>query len=78
MMSRKLRLATRRRARMVDDAEADRINERNAFFESLPPEAKGRFLDALQGAVDRGLDEEIAWREAVIAAQTAYSTETNL
>ena len=65
----------------MDDPLADRIAERNAFLESLAPEAKERFLEALQAATTRGLDEEIAWREAVIAAETTYSAdrpETNL
>jgi hypothetical protein len=49
--------------------------ERAAFYESLAPEAKARFLDALQVAADRGLDEEAAWAEGVVAAETAYSFE---
>ena len=59
----------------TEDPRADRIAERNAFYESLAGEAKERFLGALQAASERGLDEEIAWREAVIAAETAYSVD---
>lgn len=49
-----------------------RVDERNWFYESLPPEAKARFLDALTAAKDRGLSQDAAWEEAVLAAETAY------
>lgn len=49
------------------------IEQRNAFYESLSIEAKERFLEALRSASDRGLSEEMAWQEAVIAAETAYA-----
>jgi hypothetical protein len=48
------------------------VRERNAFMESLPIEAKERFLARLQECADRGMDEESAWREAVVAAETTY------
>lgn len=46
--------------------------ERNAFLESLSPEAKERFLAALERAADRGMSEEAAWEEAVVAAELTY------
>ena len=55
-----------------DDPEARRLQERNAFYESLAIEAKERFLRALDEAQGRGLSEEAAWREAVVAAETTY------
>lgn len=48
------------------------LAQRNAFLESLAPEAKERFLRTLENAADQGLDEETAWREAVVAAETTY------
>lgn len=56
-----------------DDPHALKLQERNAFFHSLAPAARDNFLRALEAATDRGLDEEIAWREAVIAAETTYA-----
>lgn len=44
-----------------DDA---RKVERNAFYNSLPLGAKERFLEVLESAAERGLDEEAAWLEA--------------
>jgi len=52
-----------------------RKRERNAFYESLSPEAKERFLGALERADSTGLDEEAAWREAVRAAERTYPPE---
>lgn len=49
------------------------VRERNAFMESLSIEAKERFLDTLRACAERGMDEESAWREAVIAAETTYA-----
>jgi hypothetical protein len=49
-----------------------RVQERNAFYETLSVAAKERFLAALSEAEERGLDEEAAWREAVVAAEAAY------
>lgn len=49
-----------------------RIAERNAFFNSLPPQAKESFLLALEDAAERGLTEEAAWEEAVTAAELTY------
>lgn len=43
--------------------------ERNAFYASLPIGAQERFLDALKSAADRGLSEDAAWEEAVLATQ---------
>lgn len=54
------------------DAEQARLRERNAFYENLPPEAKERFLDALERAADRGLSEDAAWKEAALEAQATY------
>lgn len=48
------------------------LAERNAFLESLAPEAKERFLAALEDAAARGLSEQSAWEEAVVAAETTY------
>lgn len=55
-----------------DDPRALRIQERNAFYESLSLEAKARFLEVLAASQERGMSEEESWREAVIAAETAY------
>lgn len=55
-----------------NDPHALRLQERNAFFHSLAPAARDSFLRALEDAKTRGLDDEIAWREAVIAAETTY------
>jgi hypothetical protein len=49
------------------------LAERNAFLESLAPEAKERFLDALTRSKEAGLTDRAAWVEAVVAAETAYS-----
>ena len=49
------------------------LQERNAFFHSLAPAARDSFLRALEAAKTRGLDDDIAWREAVIAAETTYA-----
>lgn len=46
---------------------------RNAFYESLAPDAKDRFLRSLRLASARGLDEATAWEEAVVAAETTYT-----
>lgn len=51
--------------------------QRNAFYNSLPPGAKDTFLEALTDAAERGLDEDIAWREAVLAVE-GRSDEGNL
>lgn len=51
---------------------------RNSFYESLSGEAKDRFLSALKLASSRGLDEETAWQEAVVAAETTYPPDENL
>jgi hypothetical protein len=59
------------------DAEQARIAQRNAFYESLSPEAKERFLDALTLAREHGLDEEASWKEAVIAAELAYAPDAD-
>lgn len=55
--------------------EQARKVERNAFYNSLPPEAKERFLAALERAADAGLDEDAAWAEAANAAEAAYPEE---
>lgn len=47
--------------------------ERTAFYDSLAPEAKERFIDQLEAAASQGMDEQAAWEQAVIAAETAYS-----
>jgi hypothetical protein len=52
-----------------------KVDERNWFYESLAPEAKERFLEALAAAQERGLGEDAAWREAVLAAETTYPPE---
>lgn len=57
------------------ESEILRIRERNAFYESLSGTAKERFLETLTQAQARGLDEEAAWREAVVAAELAYEPE---
>lgn len=57
------------------DPEQSRIAERNAFYNSLPPAAKERFLDTLTVSRERGLSEEAAWEEAVVAAETTYPAE---
>ena len=46
--------------------------ERNAFYESLAPEAKERFLAALEKAAAQGVSEEAAWEDAVVAAELTY------
>lgn len=56
-----------------DDPRYLAREERNAFYESLSPDAKDRFLRTLRLASARGLDEESAWREAVVAAETTYA-----
>jgi hypothetical protein len=63
---------------MASEPEALRIAERNAFYESLSIEARERFLRTITEAQDRGLDEEAAWREAVVAAETTYPHGDNL
>lgn len=55
-----------------NEPEMLRIQERNAFFESLAPAAKESFLRALEAASERGVDQEAAWQEAVVAAETTY------
>lgn len=55
-----------------DDPVSLKLQERNAFFHSLAPAARDNFLRALEAAKTRGLDDEIAWKEAVIAAETTY------
>lgn len=51
------------------------LRERNAFYGSLSIKAKERFLEALEAAAERGLSDQESWREAVIAAETAYPSE---
>lgn len=58
-----------------DDPHSLRLEERNAFYESLPPQAKERFLESLTRSQELGLDEEGSWREAVVAVETAYPPE---
>ena len=58
-----------------DTPEENLIAQRNAFMESLSIEAKDRFLDTLAAAKERGLSDEAAWEEAVVAAETAYAAE---
>lgn len=48
------------------------IAQRNAFMESLSIEAKDRFLAALTDAKERGMSDQAAWEEAVVAAETTY------
>lgn len=55
-----------------DTPEIAEKRERNAFMESLAPEAKDRFLAALESAAQRGLSDKAAWEEAVVAAETTY------
>lgn len=56
----------------TDSPREDAIAERNAFYNSLSPEAKERFLAELERAAAEGLDEESAWQRAVTAAETTY------
>lgn len=56
----------------ANDPLSLKLQERNAFFHSLAPAARDSFLRALEAAKARGLDDEIAWKEAVIAAETTY------
>lgn len=49
--------------------------ERTAFYDSLAPAAKARFLGALEAAATRGLDEVAAWEDAVVAAELTYPPE---
>lgn len=58
-----------------DSADTLRYRERNAFYESLAPEAKEQFLQALMDAESRGLAGEDAWKEAAVAAQLAYTPQ---
>jgi hypothetical protein len=51
------------------------LAERNAFLESLAVEAKERFLDTLVAAKERGLSDDAAWGEAVVAAETTYAPD---
>ena len=51
------------------------LAERNAFLESLAPEAKERFLAALTDAKERGMSDDAAWEEAVVAAETTYAPD---
>lgn len=60
------------------DVEQARIGERNWFFNSLPLEAKERFLEVLVAARERGLDDDAAWYEAVRAAETTYPPDPEL
>ena len=53
------------------------IGERNWFYNALPLEAKERFLEVLADARERGMDEEAAWREAVVAVETLYPPDPN-
>lgn len=55
-----------------DDPVSLTLQERNAFYESLPPAARDVFLEELKRAAERGLDEQRAWEEAVRAAETTY------
>lgn len=55
-----------------DSPYADLLRERNAFYASLSIGAKEAFLNTLERAAREGLTHEDAWREAVIAAETAY------
>lgn len=59
----------------TETPEQSRVVERNSFYNSLPPEAKAKFLSALEEAAGRGLSEDVAWKEAVRAAQFAYRGE---
>lgn len=59
----------------AEDPEQARRVQRNAFYNSLPIEAKDRFLRALELAEQEGLGEEEAWRAAARAAQTSYAGE---
>ena len=45
------------------------VAQRNAYYNSLPPAAKERFLDVLADAERRGLDEEAAWDMGVRAVE---------
>lgn len=61
---------------MVDETpDILRLQERNSFYESLSPAAKEHFMAALEAAQARGLEEEVAWREAVRAAETTYASD---
>ncbi|HET6405646.1 MAG TPA: hypothetical protein VFH78_13465 [Candidatus Thermoplasmatota archaeon] len=44
----------------------------NQFYNSLPPAAKERFLEALENAARMGSSEEAAWDEAVRAVEGSY------
>lgn len=55
-----------------DDVEGNRLVERNRFYHSLSPRARDAFLAELERAEADGVDEETAWRRAVVAAETAY------
>lgn len=57
----------------MDSADDLKLQQRNAFLESLSPAARDRFLAELEKAAVLGLDEETAWQDAVIAAETTYS-----
>ncbi|MEA3201564.1 MAG: hypothetical protein QOE90_2992 [Thermoplasmata archaeon] len=56
-----------------DTPEEMLLMQRNAFMESLSIEAKARFLDVLTEAKTRGMSDEAAWEEAVVAAETTYN-----
>jgi hypothetical protein len=55
-----------------------RVDERSWFYDSLPPEAKDRFLEALTAAQERGLGSDAAWEQAVLAAETTYPPDPTL
>lgn len=57
----------------MDSAEDLKLKQRNRYFETLSLGARESFLAELERAAVLGLDEETAWRDAVLAAQTTYS-----
>lgn len=49
--------------------EDDRIVQRNAFYNGLPPGDKELFLEVLERCAERGMEGEAAWLEAVRAVE---------
>jgi hypothetical protein len=61
--------------------EEARKAQRNMFYNSLPTGAKDTFIETLKDAAERGLDEQTAWEEAVLAVESmgaAPEPEDNL
>lgn len=62
----------------AETPEQASVDHRNWSYDALAPEAKERFLEALTSAKERGLGQDEAWEEAMLAAGTTYPPDPTL